>query len=56
MEVKDIEKVFEKLLYEFPVKEVTINLPKWIEGLPKKHWIKVNILNALKESIEGLQN
>ena len=55
MEVKDIEKVFEKLLYEFPVKEVTINLPKWIEGLPKKHWIKVNILNVLKESIEGLQ-
>ncbi len=55
MEVSDIEKVFEEILYEFPVKEVNINLPKWIEGLPKKHWIKVNILNALKETIEGLQ-
>lgn len=55
MEVDDIEKIFEKLLYEFPVKEVTINLPKWIEGLPKKHWIKTSILNTLKESMEGLQ-
>lgn len=55
MEVEDIERVFEKLLYEFPVKEVSINLPKWIEGLPKKHWIKENILNSLKETIEGLQ-
>ncbi len=55
MEIQDIEKVFEKLLYEFPVKEVSINLPKWIEGLPKKHWIKENILNSLKETIEGLQ-
>ncbi|MFA7412036.1 MAG: stage IV sporulation protein A [Tissierellaceae bacterium] len=55
MGVEDIEKVFEKLLFEFPVKEVTINLPKWIEGLPKKHWIKINILNALKETIEDLR-
>ncbi|MFA7534248.1 MAG: stage IV sporulation protein A [Tissierellaceae bacterium] len=55
MSEEDIEKVFEKLLFEFPVKEVTINLPKWIEGLPKKHWIKVNILNALKETIEDLR-
>lgn len=55
MEVADIEKVFEKLLFEFPVKEVTINLPKWIEGLPKNHWIKTSILNSLKETIEGLQ-
>ena len=55
MEVYDIEKIFEKLLFEFPAKEVTINLPKWIEGLPKSHWIKSSILNALKETIEGLQ-
>lgn len=55
MSEEDVEKVFEKLLFEFPVKEVTINLPKWIEGLPKKHWIKVNILNALKETIEDLR-
>ncbi len=55
MNTLDIEKVFEKLLYEFPVKEVNINLPKWIEGLPRKHWIKINILNSLRETIEGLQ-
>lgn len=55
MGIDDIERVFEELLYEFPVKEVNINLPKWIEGLPKKHWIKASILNSLKETIEGLQ-
>lgn len=55
MNAMDIEKVFEKLLYEFPVKEVNINLPKWIEGLPRKHWIKSNILSSLKETIGGLQ-
>lgn len=55
MEIEDVEKVFEKLLFEFPVKEITINLPGWIEGLPRNHWIKTSILNSLKESIQTLQ-
>ncbi|WP_025640998.1 stage IV sporulation protein A [Schnuerera ultunensis] len=55
MEIQDVEKVFEKLLFEFPVKEITINLPGWIEGLPRNHWIKSSILNSLKESIQTLQ-
>ena len=55
MEIEDIERVFEKLLFEFPIKEITINLPGWIEGLPRNHWIKSSILNSLKESIQTLQ-
>lgn len=55
METEDVEKIFEKLLFEFPVKEITINLPGWIEGLPRSHWIKSSILNSLKESIQTLQ-
>lgn len=54
MQVNDVEKIFEKLLFEFPVKEITINLPRWIEGLPKSHWIRASIMEALKPSIENL--
>ena len=55
MDVYDVERVFEKLLYEFPVKEVNINLPGWIDGLPKNHWIRNSIMNSLKESITDLE-
>ncbi len=55
MLVSDVEKVFEKLLFEFPVKEITINLPKWVEGLPKNHWIKSNIMQSLRPAMEDLQ-
>ncbi|HZJ99293.1 MAG TPA: stage IV sporulation protein A, partial [Tissierellaceae bacterium] len=44
MGVVDVERIFEKLLFEFPVKEITIDLPKWLEGLPRNHWIKKNIM------------
>jgi len=55
MEVADVENLFEKLLFEFPIKEVTINLPGWVEGLPKHHRIKKEIMETLKPSIVDLQ-
>lgn len=55
MQVTDVEKIFEKLLFEFPVKEITIDLPKWVEGLPKNHWIKRNIMDSLRSALEDLQ-
>ncbi len=54
METQDIEKIFEKLLFEFPVKEIAINLPGWIEGLPRTHWIKERIFESIKESVQKL--
>lgn len=55
MEVIDVENIFEKLLYEFPIKEITINLPGWIEGLNRNHWIKAGVMDTLKLSIKDLQ-
>mgnify|MGYP000468507925 CR=1 FL=1 len=55
MDITDVERIFEKLLFEFPVREITINLPGWIEGLPRNHKIKSSILNSLKESIQRIQ-
>lgn len=55
MSMQDVEKVFEKLLFEFPVREIMINLPGWIEGLSRNHWIKSNILEYLKEAVQTLQ-
>ena len=55
MEINDISKIFERLLFEFPIKEVNIVLPGWVEGLPKDHWIKNSIMNGLKPAIVNLQ-
>ncbi|HLS52792.1 MAG TPA: stage IV sporulation protein A [Tissierellaceae bacterium] len=55
MNVGDVEKIFEKLLYEFPVKEITITLPGWVEGLARDHWIRNEIMDVLKPAIMDLQ-
>lgn len=55
MSIDDVNRIMEKVLFEFPIREININLPSWIEGLPKTHWIKENILNYVKETVNGLQ-
>lgn len=54
MEERDIEKVMETVLYDFPLNEIRINLPKWVEGLDRTHWIKSNVISTLKQSIENI--
>lgn len=51
MDEEDVEEVMENVLYDFPINEININFPKWIEGLEKNHWIKNNIICAIKDSI-----
>ncbi|WP_131036859.1 stage IV sporulation protein A [Clostridioides difficile] len=51
MEEEDIEEVMEAVLYDFPLTEIRINLPKWVEGLERNHWIKSSIITTLKQSI-----
>ena len=43
MDEGDIGEVMETVLYDFPLAEIRINLPDWIEGLSNNHWIKTNI-------------
>ena len=52
---EDIECVMETVLYDFPVNEIRIDLPKWVETLEKDHWIRNNIINALKQAIEKIE-
>ena len=54
MDEEDIENVMETVLYDFPLNEIRINLPKWVEGLERNHWIKNNIIFTLKQSIEEI--
>ena len=42
MREADITNVFKGVLKEFPVKEINIDMPEWIEKLAKNHWLKLD--------------
>ncbi len=49
----NINDIFSKILYEFPIERININFPKWIDGLDDSHPLKCELLNSVKESFKN---
>lgn len=47
MELPDIQALLERVLFEFPLKEIRIRIPKWIQALPYDHPLIEEILKSL---------
>ena len=54
LKIDDIHAVIERVLYEFPVQEIRVNYPKWIETLPLEHWLKQSFIDAVKQMVTGV--
>ncbi|QJW44393.1 stage IV sporulation protein A [bacterium BFN5] len=48
----DIYAILQEVLYEFPVKEVNISLPKWVEELSGEHWLREKFDGAVREVVQ----
>lgn len=46
----DIRNILAKLLYQFPIREIRLDIPGWIIDLDDEHWLKKEILDSLKAS------
>ncbi len=55
LEQNDIKQILAKILYEFPVKEINVNFPKWINTLPINHWLRADIISSLR-SADGIRH
>ena len=54
LNIKDINTIMEKLLFEFPICEIGVNMPKWLENLDNDHWLRIDLINAVKNSYKGI--
>lgn len=54
MQENDIAEVFRRVLKEFPVKEINIDMPSWIEKLNPKHWLKSSYFELIKSICGGV--
>jgi len=49
MSVRDIHDVMQTMLYEFPVREIAIDMPRWVTRLDPQHWLRNDIINIVRE-------
>ncbi|MBR1731817.1 MAG: stage IV sporulation protein A [Ruminococcus sp.] len=57
MELDEIEikRILAQLLFEFPIKEIDVDIPKWVISLPAGHTLKSEILNAIKTAASKIE-
>lgn len=54
LSASDIHEIIETVLFEFPLKEINISMPEWIEELGAEHWLKQDIYSTVLEKIENV--
>lgn len=50
MEEKEIRTILAKILFEFPVREIRVDMPKWLSGLEKSHWLRSAVYSAIQSA------
>ena len=54
LSIDDINNMFSKLLYEFPVEQIKIKCPRWIDGLEFTHPLKTELYKEIREAFENV--
>lgn len=53
--VHEINMVLREALYEFPVKEVNVNLPGWVMVLDDDHWLRQQFQTSVQDTIQEVR-
>ena len=53
---EDIKQILSRILFEFPLKEISISFPRWINSLPLDHWLRSDLTQTIKKSACGIKH
>ena len=51
---ENIESIIQKVLFEFPLKEIGVDMPDWVDVLENEHWLKKDIFESIFASIDNV--
>lgn len=55
LDIEDINTMFSKILYEFPIEQINIKLPKWVDSLDESHWLKQKLYSDIKTAFTDIR-
>lgn len=56
LDENDIRQILTQVLYAFPVKEINISMPNWINSLEKGHWLKQAVYDHIREAAAAVKS
>lgn len=51
----EIKRILAQLLFEFPIREIKVDIPKWVVKLKKDHWLKSSVFDCIKNSAKKVE-
>lgn len=51
MEQPDLNNLLQEALFMFPIRELAVDLPRWVEELPKDHWLYKRFTDSVLEAV-----
>ncbi len=55
LDLDDINSIFNKILYQFPIERININFPRWVDGLDYEHWLKKELYSEIKDAFKDVK-
>ena len=52
----NIKNILSRILFEFPIKEISVDFPKWINSLPVEHWLRSDLTEKIKKSAADIRH
>lgn len=50
----DVHDILSNVLFEFPISEVKLDIPKWVQSLDDSHWLVQTIIQTMKDCTENI--
>ena len=54
MTLEDILGVFEQVLFQFPLREIKLTVPGWLNALDENHWLVKHVLDGVRAGAESV--
>ncbi len=51
----EIKRILAQILFEFPVKEIKIDMPKWLTTLEKDHWLRSDVYSTIENFAKNVR-
>lgn len=55
LDEETIKKIITEVLMAFPIKEIDIEIARWINGLGHEHWLRSKIFDLIRDSASGIE-
>ena len=54
LQENEIKRVLAQLLFEFPIREIKVDIPEWVVKLDREHWLKAKVFDAIRAAAQPI--